>query len=142
MILGFNGWPDAIRYLILSELCLTIGWVIAVIVEAKRFRPPPTYIYAVSASYILFLGGWVAEVTLRFGNDVGWRTVLGLLASNTGILAMLGMWRYYRPDRRKRRHDLQTAEALNRLMEAGLLTEETLLAVLERQHERERKDEA
>jgi len=95
---------------------LLVGFAIAVMQEARKFRAPPRHVWAIAISYMALIAGYMAEVYGRRGDDWGWRTFLALASFTFGLYAMWLMWTAYKYVARMKRHERKQIVAANRLM--------------------------
>lgn len=109
-------WPDLFRIVVISGGTFLIGFSVAVMVEARKFRAPPKHVLAIAASYVLLIVAELAEILGRWGGDFTWRTALGGFAFAFGLYAMRLMWNAYLYASRLQRHDKATIKAGNELM--------------------------
>lgn len=112
-----------VRWASLVEALLLIGWALALLQEASRFRAPNLYVRIITASYILLVLTAAIHSWKGFESRDHARTLAGIrfVALTFGLFAMAAMWRYYRYPARVRRHSLRSELAAARLrQEAGL----------------------
>lgn len=109
-------WPDLFRLIVLAGGTFLIGFAIAVMVEARKFRAPPKHVLFIAASYVLLIVAEIAEIMGRWGGAFTWRTALGGFAFAFGLYAMRLMWQAYIYASRMRRHEKATIKEGNRLM--------------------------
>ena len=107
---------DAFRVVILAQGIFLVGFSLAVMTEAKKFRAPPRHVVAIATSYIVLVVGYMAELTTRIGEDFNWRSGVAFGAFALGIYSMRLMWTAYQYASRMKRHERQTITAANRLM--------------------------
>lgn len=109
-------WPDFFRVAVLAGGTFLIGFAVAVMVEARKFRAPPKHVLAIAASYVLLIVAELAEILGRWGGNFTYRTALGGFAFAFGLYAMHLMWQAYQYASRMKRHEQATIAAGNRLM--------------------------
>lgn len=110
-------WPDVFRVFVLAGGTFLIGFSVAVMVEARKFRAPPRHVLAIASSYVLLIVAELAEILGRWGGAFTWRTALGGFAFAFGLYAMRLMWNAYLYASRLARHDKATIVAGNDLMD-------------------------
>ena len=107
---------DALRMLVLAMGAFLIGFALAVMREASKFRAPPRHVWAISISYIVLIAAEMARTVFRRGDPLGPGELLGLAAFAFGLYAMWLMWQAYQYVERMKRHDQQSIIEANRLM--------------------------
>lgn len=110
-----------LRWVTAGEALVLIGWAIAVMQEAAKFRQPNVYVRCVAGSYILLvLAAALHAITHARGEPTAF-VLIRFLALSYGLGAMFFMWRYYSLPERLKRHNKRAEEAADRLRrEAGL----------------------
>lgn len=110
-----------LRWIAVVESLVLIGWAIAVIQEAGKFRSPNLYVRLVTVSYILFVFTVGLRSALGANGTSRFFPFLHIAALTFGLAAMWAMYRHYRYDERVRRHQFDADANAGRLRrEAGL----------------------
>lgn len=106
------------RWVAVVEALILVGWAIAVVQEARKFRPPNVYVRLVTISYILLvILAAVHSLSDRHPASLAFR----VMALTYGLAAMAAMYHHYRYEERVRRHSAESDGAARRLREsAGL----------------------
>jgi hypothetical protein len=107
---------DILRWDIIVEGFVLIGFACAVIQQAKKFRSPPAHVYLIAMSYSVLIGALILEIYGRLGNPWSWRIPAGQFAMKFGLMAMLVMYRHYSPDQRAKRHNAVSDKAAGDLL--------------------------
>lgn len=111
----------ALRWISAAEALALIGWAIAVVQEAKRFRPPNVYVRLVAGSYILLVVAAALHAIAHTRGEPHSFVLLRTFALTFGLGAMFFMWKHYRYAERVKRHGAQSEEQARRLRrDAGL----------------------
>jgi hypothetical protein len=111
---------DSCRWLVIAEACLLFGFVVAILVEASKFRAPPRHIIGVAVSYLIVTAAYAFEIGIRLGDPFTYRIIVGLIAFAFGIWSMWEMYRHYSYMSRVRRHAEKGEEAARRMLEREL----------------------
>ncbi len=98
-----------LRHVMIGEGILVIITVMAVMVEAHRFRTPSLHIWLVSLSYMTLVGAILNLAHSR--ND----QITAVLALTLGVGAMLVMLYSYRPSIRRWRHSQESERLAQRM---------------------------
>lgn len=117
---------DALRWFAVAEALVLIGWALAVLQEAAKFRPPNVYVRLITASYIVLviLAAIQSWISVGSRHHVLVLLCLRVLGLSYGLLAMAAMHRHYRYAARVARHAHDGEKAAARLRaEAGILPE-------------------
>lgn len=109
---------SVIRWFTALEALVLIGWAIAVLQEAARFRPPNVYVRLVTASYILLVVSSALHAIVSPHEEPHVFALIRVFALTFGLGAMYFMWRYYRYAERVKRHGLKSEEAARNLRES------------------------
>lgn len=112
---------DILRTMVLGQGFFLVGFSIAIMLEARKFRMPPPHVWAISVSYILLVVGYMTEILSRFGEPTAWRTFLALVSFTFGVYSMWLMYRAYRYAARLERHKQRAITEGNRLMRETFL---------------------
>jgi hypothetical protein len=112
---------QALRGITLVEALLLIGWAVAVIQEASKFRPANLYVRTIAASYIVLvlLAGFQSWLIVGDSRHVLELLVVRVLGLTYGLWAMFLMWRHYRYPARLARHARDSEAAAARLRESA-----------------------
>jgi hypothetical protein len=111
---------DAVRWFVVAEAVILIGWALAVLHEAAKFRPPNLYVRLVTASYVALVVVEALRAWVRPHQPFA-LLLLSAIALTYGIGAMWSMYRHYRYAERLRRHGMKSDELARKLREsAGL----------------------
>ncbi len=86
---------DFLRLAALGEIFLSVGFMLALFVQAERYSRLPLCLRALSLSYVLFALGTANEITLRFHHPATWRTPVALVAATAGLFSQAGLYAYY-----------------------------------------------
>jgi peptidoglycan/LPS O-acetylase OafA/YrhL len=107
---------DYLRWLVLAQGAFLVGFSIAVMVEARKFRAPPRHVVAIAISYMILTVVVAEEVYERFGDPLSWRTLVALAAYSFGLYSQWMMYRAYHYAARLRRHEQIAVKEGNRIM--------------------------
>lgn len=115
---------DILRLVVLGGGTFLLGFAVAVMVEARKFRAPPRHVVTIAISYGLLVTALQVEIAGRFGSGFTWRVVIGAFSFAFGIYAMQQMWRSYKYATRLQRHEQKAITAGNELMKKAFRGEE------------------
>lgn len=101
-------YADWLRWDIIVEGFVLIGFAVAVLSEAKKFRAPPSHVYWITASYSVFIAAFILEIYGRIGTAFSWRVVAGQFSMKFGLIAMLVMYHHYNRSQRILRHNAKS----------------------------------
>lgn len=108
---------DVFRWAVMAEGMFLIGFVLAVLVEARRFAAIPRHVIWASLSYMILVAGAIIEIHARLGNDPTWRTLFALSSFTFGVYTMWSMWKAYNYTARVARHKDISTRTAHRLLE-------------------------
>lgn len=107
---------DIVRWFVLAQGAFLLGFSVAVMVEAGKFRAPPKHVIAIAASYMILVVALGVEVHERLGNDLSWRTLVAFTAYSFGLYSQFLMYRAYKFATRLRRHEQKAITEGNAIM--------------------------
>jgi len=82
----------------MAEFVAVIGFMVGVMLNAKRLTTMPFYLWGICMSYILIMCAAIAEMIVRLGSDLSWRTPLFLIAATLSLATCIyqrTVWRKY-----------------------------------------------
>lgn len=94
-----------IKWISIAFCVIIVGWAVAIIQEANKFKPVSKYTRAMATSYILAIVWIGLEAYTRLNEKLSWRAPFALGVLIFGLIAMYYYWRYYRLEAREQRHN-------------------------------------
>lgn len=108
---------EGFRWAVLAEASLLVGFVSAILVEAKKFRAPPRHVIGVAISYMIIVVAYAVELGRHLTAPFTYRIVVGAVSFGFGLWSMWSMYTHYRYVERVKRHAAQGEEAAIKLLE-------------------------
>lgn len=115
---------DGCRWFVMAEACVLAGFILAILVEATKFRAPPRHVWGVATSYIIIAVGYATEIGIHLGDRFTYRIVVGFVAFAFGIWSMWEMYKHYSYMARVKRHAEKGEAAARAMLERELARRE------------------
>ena len=84
---------DWLRHFIIAEFLVAAGFMAGLMLRGPG-RRTGIMLYGFGTSYLLLICLGIAEVTLRLGKDVTWRTPLAAISATVAVVTMVVLYRH------------------------------------------------